>query len=267
MQKPKNRRTKRSWPGKFLTRSSESADANERYVILEQARDLAAQAGEAALVCQAIDTLTTTYAVDPLPVATAGLELLPRAGTATNQGDLAEGLAAIAERWAARGDLEAASKLAVQAAAAARKAKNLELSKSLARLQAGWKEAARSAETVRADQAALAANPDDPAANLSVGKHYGRLDDWASALPLLAKAADESLQRLAADELKASADPQERLRLADAWYDFANAQPRKEQPLFLSHAAVLYRQAAPGLKGLLHTKAQKRIDELEAAGE
>ena len=109
------------------------------------------------------------------------------------------------------GDLDAASKLAVPAAAAARKAKNAELSKSLARQQVGWKEAARSAENLRADQAALAANPDDPAANLSVGKHYCRLDDWAGALPLLAKAADENLQRLAADELKASADPRERL--------------------------------------------------------
>ena len=62
---------------KLLAHSSESADDNERYVILEQARDLAAQAGEGALLCQAIDALTATYAVDPLPVATAGLELLP----------------------------------------------------------------------------------------------------------------------------------------------------------------------------------------------
>jgi hypothetical protein len=251
---------------KLLTRASDAADANERYVILEHARDLAATAGEAAVLCQAIDTLTATYAVDPLPLATAGLELLPRGGTATNQADLAEGLAAIAESWAARGDWDAAAKLAVQAAAAARKAKNPELSKSLARLQTRWKETARSAETLRADEATLAANPDDPAANLSVGKHYARLDDWARALPLLAKAADENLQRLAADELKASDDPQQRLRLADAWYDFAGAQPRKEQPLFLSHAAELYRQAAPGLKGLVRTKAQKRIDEIEAAG-
>ena len=63
-------------------------------------------------------------------------------------------------------------------------------------------------------------------------------------MPLLAKAADENLQRLAADELKASTDPGERLRLTDAWYEFANAQPRKEQWLFLSHAAALYREAA-----------------------
>ncbi len=77
------------------------------------------------------------------------------------------------------------------------------------------------------------------------------------ALPLLAKAADKNLQRLAADELKAGADPEERLGLADAWYEFAKAQPRKEQTLFLNHAAAIYRQAAPGLKGLLHVKAQK----------
>jgi WD40 repeat protein len=250
---------------KLLARTSEPGNSAERYVLLEQARDLAAQGGDAALFCRALDTLSSSFAVDAVPLANAGLEQLPRGMPATAQADLAEGLSAIAERCAARGDWDAAVKLAGHALAAARKGKNQELAKTIARQQSEWKDKLRSAETLRADQATLEKNPDDPAANLSVGKLYGQQGDWARALPLLAKSSEDALRRLAADELGAKAEPAEQLRLADAWYDFAKAQSRKDQQLFLNHAAELYRQAAPGLKGLQRTKAQRRIDEFDAA--
>ncbi len=166
---------------KLLARAGDAADAAERYVLLDQAKDMAAQGGDAGLFCQALDTIANDYAVDPLSLATAGLELIPRGPAATSQADLAEGLAAICEHCAARGDLDAAIKLAGHATTAARKAKNLELAKTLTRQQSDWKEEARSADNLRADQATLDKDPDDPTANLSVGKHYGRLDDWPRA--------------------------------------------------------------------------------------
>ena len=173
--------------------------------------------------------------------------------------------------WAARGDWDAASKLAVPAAAAARKSKNAELSKSLARLQASWKEAARSAETLRADEATLATNPDDPAANLNVGKHYARLDDWARALPLFAKSADENLQP------PGGRRTQSQCRSARA--SCAGRRPGTTSPVAPAAqgaaalleprgGAISATAALPGLEGPApHQMPQKRIDEIEAAGE
>jgi hypothetical protein len=129
--------------------------------------------------------------------------------------------------------------------------------KNIARLQAA---------DVKANLALdrLQQQPDDPAANLIVGR-FRCFDkqDWQSGLRFLVRGGDTELQKLAEQELNEPSSPAEQMKLANAWWDFAERTSTKADRLsgqsIRLHAIDWYRQALPNLSGLPLLKAQKRI--------
>jgi formylglycine-generating enzyme required for sulfatase activity len=111
----------------------------------------------------------------------------------------------------------------------------------------------------------LKQNTDDPEANEVLGQWTCLVKwDWARGLPYLAKAADVDLKAIAAQEQQAGvADPVEKVKLADAWLEYAKHGKPLARDSGLSRAAYWYRRASAGLADEVQQKAvEKRLDEV-----
>ena len=87
--------------------------------------------------------------------------------------------------------------------------------------------------------ATLKEKPDDPDANLIVGKYQCfTKGDWDKGMPMLAKGSDEKWKALAEKDIAGADSANEQVKLGDAWWDVS-----KER------AVYWYRLALPGLVG------------------
>jgi len=116
-------------------------------------------------------------------------------------------------------------------------------------------------EQVRTHVERLRTQPDDAVANYQVGWYRCRVKGrWDLGLPLLAKGSDETLRKLAADDMAAAVTGPELLALGDRWWELAekerDAQVVKRLRL---HAAGWYHQAATLLSGTEMGKAETRV--------
>ena len=111
---------------------------------------------------------------------------------------------------------------------------------------------------------ALAADPNDAAANLIVGQWQClSKEDWNRGLPHLAKGDNTLLADLAKKELGKPEEPKEQLSLADGWWNAAEKEPAPAaKHAIRSHAGKWYEEALPNLAGIDKTKAEKRLEEI-----
>ncbi len=103
-------------------------DPPRRYVLLQEANDLASSSGDMAIATKILDELTTTFAVDALELRSTTLrKLSTTVKTGAPQERLAESLLKLAEDFAAESQYDSAIEATKTAAALATKAKNLKL--------------------------------------------------------------------------------------------------------------------------------------------
>ncbi|HLA84013.1 MAG TPA: hypothetical protein VJL29_04405 [Thermoguttaceae bacterium] len=239
--------------------------ADERFIVLRKAMDVARVAGRMEPMLHAIELLGQRYEVDPWDL---------------KQTALAQWAAEIKDPAAARAflpGLEAVLQNALddehyptaeQLAKAGSRA-SLELPDPAVRRK--WKEShaeasrlSRRVEKIEVIKQRLVASPDDPADNLEVAEWYCfEREDWRRGLLFLAKTSDTPLGELARRELDhepAVAD--ERLRLADAWWDLAEKTKKNRREAIHRHAAEWYRRALPDVDGVEKMKIEKRLAEL-----
>jgi hypothetical protein len=235
-------------------------DAAVRFVLLSESRDISAAAGDAATAVRAIRQLARTFAVDPLPMTVAAMS------TARNAADSPQLLAALAQcsmvavdDAIAADDYPAAARLASlaeQSAAAAREVGLVLQARQKSRELTAIKD---QFDRCQAARQALAGKPDDPDANLTLGRFLCFIKaDWPVGLPHLARCSDPSLRSLAEKEA-AVATPESRFDLAGEWWDIAQRQNGLAQRNIISHSALAYRQAIPQLSGLKRSLAESRL--------
>ncbi len=113
----------------------------------------------------------------------------------------------------------------------------------------------------------LRKSPDDPEANLVVGRHECFVKgDWDKGLPMLAKSSDEILKSAVKLESEA-VEPEQIAKAADAWWDMAEKENASVVKVALKiHALGLYEKALPDLTDATKTAAEKRIAQAEASG-
>jgi hypothetical protein len=161
---------------------------------------------------------------------------------------------------------DGAARLAELAVTAAKGAKNPFLTQQATSAARSVGEQQRAYAEAKPFLARLKDKPDDPAANLAVGKYLCFVKgDWAHGGPMLAKSSDPALKKLAERELANPADPAEQREIGDAWWDLAEATPALHETL-QRRAAYWYRQASPKLTGLTKAKIDKRLSEVERLG-
>lgn len=246
-----------------------SDDATERFVLLRRASELASEAGDGERMMRIVGQIADEFEVDRLRVQAVTLEGFSRKATTEEQlGALVRSSSPVIDEALATGRLDLADSLsaavyrACQAAAGrAFRVETLNRRRKVQEQRGQWDE-------VQAARATLQLNPDDEAANTTLGRWLCFVqEDWEQGPVHLAKGSEPELKALAARELNGSAlDASAQVDLADAWWDLAaTVDPRAKRAL-LRRAAYWYQRAQPELTStLVKAKVAKRLDEFASA--
>ncbi len=239
-----------------------------QYVMYLEAQKAALRAGDVETALAAADALASKFQVDALTDRTELLMDASRTARATDARKLlvAECMKHIDSLIAADG-YAAATQLAARAEYLALRIRHApttqrlrEQKKRLLHTKAEFAKVAGAARALKVD-------PDDPKANLAMGRFACFVKgDWAAGLPRLAKGGDGALRELAGMSLSGPTKPANCNELANAWWALAAKMPPPARNHVWAHAAKWYRLALPGLKGLAKLAAAKRIAEAEKAG-
>lgn len=259
--------TRRALAARLLAQAASSGEEPAvRFVLLREARDIAARAGDPETSFRAITQLTAHHALDPVPMAASAMTAVYHA---TGNPDALDAAARIcmnmAGRAVMRDDYASARGLLSLAAAAARKAQHAPL---LALVETHLRMLARTEKAHAQYRAALEALRTDDA-NASAHLAAGRFlcfckTDWEGGLAHLARGSDAAVAELARLDRSAPADAPARYELAGRWWDLAIAEGAPFAASIEDRAAHWYRLASPGLSGLPLAAARKRLEQVEA---
>jgi WD40 repeat protein/serine/threonine protein kinase len=237
-------------------------DPAGRYVLLREARGLAAAAGDAATAITAIDQMARLYEVDD--TAAMKVTALTTASKVVTKPEpakaLAESALVVLEELVAGDYYKKAEQVAALAEAAARKAGQAAFTKRVEAQVKEVKAAEKDHEAAEVARAVLRRQSDDPEANLTVGKYLCfRKGDWDAGLPLLARSGDKALREAAEADLARPGAADEQKKVGDRWWDLAEQKPVLGKTHLQRRAAYWYQQAVTGLSGLTLDKVQDRI--------
>ena len=241
-------------------------DPTGRYVLLNQALDLAAEAGDATIAMAAADAIAADWQVDGLRLKSQSL-----AATAANLRDAAQRIqfvasaSSVVDRAIAESRYDVARSIVALATSASRASGDADAIKSVAAQSERVATLATAYESAADAYVTLKSKPSDPDANLAVGKFncFFR-DDWKTGLPLLAIGSDATLKDLAKNELADPTAPAERMAVADGWWAVADSQPALGKAIIRLHAATFYEKIGSSLGGLPGAKARARVGEAAA---
>jgi hypothetical protein len=108
--------------------------------------------------------------------------------------------------------------------------------------------------------------PNDPAANLAVGKYECfQKGDWQHGLAALALGDDPELKSLAKKDTEGPASADEQASLGDDWWNLADKQGPGAKKQIQARARYWYEKALPELSGLVKAKVEKRLAEASSA--
>lgn len=237
----------------------------DQFVLLAAAIDSSIESASLPLAITAADKLSTTFDIDALSLkADAALRIAPQANLAEQGASNVTAAIELADALASANDYPAALKI-VTAFEHTTALITPALRAQLQRQQRDFSAARAAGDQYVHDLTTLAANPNDPAANQSVGRYLCFFkNDWESGLPLLAKSADPVMKSLAMAELSKPALPEAIADLADKWWETATAQSNSAAKLALTaHAGELYAGIKGRLTGLRGAQIQQRLEEAE----
>ncbi|HVW00347.1 MAG TPA: PA14 domain-containing protein [Planctomycetaceae bacterium] len=231
------------------------------YALQMSARDLAAESGEVPTAFEAIDQLTAMFEVDPGRLREEALEAAAHGAKFSNQRTaVSDAALELAETAISEDDFATADRFAKIALTAARGASDATLAKRTAARVKEIDEQKQAFEELQADLKQLETDPDNPDANLRVGRfECFSKDDWEAGLPRLAKSSDAGLKQLALRELQNSTDPKEQLALADAWDQLAEKAQGPTREALDDHAEQWYRRAVGQLSGIEKLRVEKKL--------
>lgn len=242
-----------------------------RYVLLVEARDIGAKGADGLTAMAAADELAADYRVKPGEVRAAIADVLStNANSPTASLTAAQVLLAAAANSRYADDWDSTIILLKAANVSARKAAATRLADvSTARI--------REAEAMKAESLKLPAHretlktkPDDPDANLAVGRYTAAgKDDFDEGVKFLAKGSDAKLKDAAEKDLKARGEGGEAALIAagDAWYDLGTTGEPLFKPAYQVRAHYWYTEALTEATGLNKAKADKRVAELTPIAE
>jgi hypothetical protein len=239
----------------------------ERFVMLREARDLAAQAGNGASALKAVNEMGKAFAIN-LPQAKA--EVLEVVGkktiqTAANKLLVTEALHVLEEVLQDE-DVEAAARIFKVAEAAAKSTGIVPVIASVEEWRGKVAAKEKEAAQIKAAAETLNKDPDDADANRVLGKHlcFTR-GEWDKGLPLLAKASDEKLKALALKDLNHPAAAAQQIEIGDGWWDLAETKTGSVKTRLQIRAAFWYETARPSVSGPPLERLDRRLAEADKA--
>lgn len=252
--------------GKLLGQARQTNDDPAgRYVLFLEVLQLEAEARNLEGISAVVEELAALYAVDAAALKAEGMALMIKGlQTDVERSDAARQLLILAGDELELERLDSAQKAVDQAAALAKKVKDLPLA---AKADAKGKEIAerrQRLEAIRQSRGVLAKTPDHPAANLAVGRYecFAK-GNWEAGLPMLAKGSDAALRALAETDLKNPDSADGQAALGNSWWNLAEAEKDVAVKRRLrSRAAHWYEMAEPSASGQQKTLLTKRLAEI-----
>jgi hypothetical protein len=253
---------------KLLQQGRETSnDAAAQYVLFREAADVASKAGDVAAALDAAKAISDHFDVDAVAVKT---KLLLDAPATFRTPELAKAygelcLTAAGEACAVD-RLDEAKGVLGKAEAAAKAAKDPGLVSRVQKQRKELEALQAEAQKAKAGEVTLQSNPDDPAANLAVGRYLvakGKLDQ---AVAHLAKGSDAALKAAAQKDAAAGKESDSQLQAGNGWWDAAEKE--KEGPFrkaLQERARERYEAAYAAATGLSRVAIEKRLDVLDRA--
>lgn len=241
-------------------------DPKSIFALLREARDLAASIAEVDISFKAIARLDELFIIDAIGMKAQVLDVATRrAETPELSKAVLTAFFAVVDEAIGQEKFEVAKSILLKADAFAKTSKQLSqmiLSKSrlaeIDRLQ-------KVAMDLKAAERTLLEKPDDPGANLIVGKHLCfTKGDWKEGLSRLAMGSDANLKGIAQRELSKPDKTDTQVELGDMWFGLASKSPAPpEKRSMLERAQFWYEQAFPSLMGLSKLKVEKRLADIK----
>jgi hypothetical protein len=238
------------------------------WVLYREALDAAIQTGDTRTALETIDATALFFDVDSTQLRNAALTALGKtARTPEEFAAVAAAVAELVEDQVRADQFDAADKMAALELQYSRKSGNPTLAARASSQAKDVAEAKTLYQAMKNVLATVAKNPEDPAANLEMGRYLCFVKGtWDLGLRFVVKSTDPQLQPLAEKELALPTQPSDRTALADAWSDLADKEKsalRKNR--LLAHARSIYESALPDATGLLKAKIEKRLEALGAS--
>jgi hypothetical protein len=250
----------------LLNQASRSQDdLAALWVLYREAQDVAAQSGDVRTAIGAIEAAARVFDIDALSMKNAVITVVSKTAKAPEEfSGLAQALLALVEELVRADQYDAADKTVASALQFARKSNDADLIGGATIRAKEVSEAKTMFQGMKGVLQTLAKSPDDPGANLEIGKFLCfAKGTWDLGLRFMVKGSDATLRGVAEKELALSAQALERVALADGWYDLAQKEKsplRKSQ--MLAHSKIIYESAISDATALLRAKIEKRLSDL-----
>ena len=232
-----------------------------KYVLLAQAKELAIVSGDPPTAFKCLDELGKDYDIN-YPVMKLDLfsALSKTVSVPSDIQEVTEGLNRWADAQIKSDRYDAANKACDIALAVAHKDLDNRLVNSTLQHRKQIVEIRSAYLASKATFASLARKPNDPAANLAIGRFYCFMKgDWDKGLSMLALGNDATLGGLAVKELAGGSGSDAQIAIADGWWGVMENEKGLTQDRIRDHAVKWYTDALPNLEGLVKAKAEKRL--------
>lgn len=240
---------------KLIQKAKETQNATDRFVLLQEAKDVASETWQGELAFEAIDAMAREFDLHGLEMKADVVEQAAKKSRNSPEQKTAivKATLPLIEEAVGNDNFNVAKRLATHASQLVRFSKDKDLIQEVAAKNKEIRLAAREYADAKDAIALLNEKPDDPDANSIVGKYECfHKDNWRKGLPMLVKGSDEKLRKLAEREVAGVGPAKEKMELGDAW-----AEVSKER------ANYWYKQALPGLSGLERDKVDRKINAAE----
>jgi hypothetical protein len=239
-------------------------DSDAKFVLLREARDLSAGAGDVTTAFDAVEDLVKSFPVSRLSERIDVMKLAVPA-LSSSQANLAAASICVdlADQCVVEGDYERADLLLELATTSIRQARSAPYAKWIEARTAALRPYREAYEAARPAETTLMQTPNDRDANSVMGKFVSFIKgDLDTGLSMLEKGSDEKFAQLAGEDLDNPETSQAQLKLAGEWWEIAEQQPAEFRAGIRQRAGFWYRKASPGLVGLDKALAERRLLEL-----
>jgi len=250
--------------------AAKAEDMTERYMLYLKVADFAVEGGDLSSALQAVDSLDAEFAIPSLDLKEKILEKFIRVALNADQiNDAVNDAERLVDDAIANDRYDLAGTTAILAGKfLVKKGVDPDFRRDSEKLLGAYKgkikafqplwDAAQSAKKT------LDTKPDDADANATMGRWYCFYkSDWTRGLPYFVKSGNERLKPVAELELKSPTDPNQKVQLADQWWDIGQKETGPAADSIHLHAGDLYRSAMPDLNSVLKKAAvEKRLAEV-----
>jgi hypothetical protein len=240
-------------------------DPGARYVLLREARGLAALAGDLDLYQKSAAAMSTNFKVSLAEAQVGAVNVLASNVVGKDRArETGEALLGSVDAAIGAGEFENAQLLLAGAELAARKANHAPLSATVAAHAKSLPALRKEFDKIADAQKTLESMPTDGPANLLVGRFLCFVQrDWETGLPRLALGNDAELQAAAEKDSKAAAGTsREKIEAAETWDKIGAAAEPLLKANIQSRALRWYRDSLADATELAKARAENRIKEL-----